>query len=178
MLTNKWFLALVGSFSSVWWFVIGLRSHLGTVFQHGPYLRRCLRLLLCFTLLVGVRGKETFRTLTKGPHSSCSNCWEVNFPSKLWSAHTQASFCHCDLPLLWTVLVLTMNLTSVLKAKDNTHILHSSVCLAFHSTCSGSASMQVSHGFLGIWGMERIRRAMPVRKRRTKAVQAQAKDQA
>lgn len=48
---------------------------------------------------------------------------------------------------------------------------------SFYSTCS-SASMQVSHGFLGIWGIERRRSAMPVRKRRTKPAQAQPKDQA
>lgn len=68
--------------------------------------------------------------------------------------------------------------TQICPQTKKTLILHSSRPPCDHSTWSGSASMQVSHGFLGIWGMERSRRAMPVRKRRMKPVQAQAKDQA
>lgn len=162
-----------------WWF-LGLRADLSSGLQHEPYLRRCWRGLLYFTIWVGIQDKANVWNSDNRPiFKLLYNCREVNFTSWLWSIHTQTSFCHHDLTLLWSALVLEMNLTPVLKTKRHSHSHPVFICLSScHSTCSGSASMQVSHGFLGICGMERIRRAMPVRKSRTKAVQAQAKDQA
>lgn len=82
----------------------------------------------------------------------------ANVPPGLWAVHITARPAHHPLVLF--------------KA-----FTPSSIRPALHSTCSGSASMHVSHGFLGICGMERMSRAIPVRKRRTKPLQAQAKDQ-
>lgn len=82
---------------------------------------------------------------------------------------------------LWASCSWNESLTSVLKNKRHSRshpAFTESALSSYHSAWSGSASMHVSHGFLGIWGMERIRRAMPQRKRRTKPTQAQAKDQA
>lgn len=46
-----------------------------------------------------------------------------------------------------------------------------------YSKVSGSASMQVSQGLRGMWGMEMRSRAPPLRISRKKEAQAQVKDQ-
>lgn len=99
---------------------------------------------------------------------------KVDLP--LWQGFTnnQHQFFFILISLTHKLLLHKMKQTPVLKIKNKVKLfLH---LPGSHSTCSGSASMHVSHGFLGIWGMERMRRAKPQRKRRMKPVQPQAKD--
>lgn len=123
--------ATSGSYWELWWF-LGRRSDLSSGLQQELYLRRCWRGLLYLTIWVGIQNKANIWNSDNRPiFKLLYNCREVNFASWLWSIHTRTSFCHHDLTLLLSALVLEMNLKPVLKTKDAvTLILYSSICLA------------------------------------------------